>query len=107
MTVEEFAALVLAQRQAHLREAYPTSDQWEWETVNVKVRTKYTLVDVGPELNRSGKYMIENTTGAIFGIKGYGQVHRGHQYGTLATVSEFDWSGYSPVRRSWLAEVVR
>lgn len=93
-TVEEFAALVLEQRQARLRADYPTSDQWEWETVNVKPGKKYTKVDVGPRHNMSGEYMIDNATGEIFGIKGYGVIHRGHRYGTLETVEEWDWSGY-------------
>jgi hypothetical protein len=51
---------------------------------------KYIKVDVGT----SGKYMVEISTGNIFGIAGYGQIHRGHQYGTLDTVAAWDWSGY-------------
>jgi len=39
-------------------------------------------VDIG----NSGRFMIEIETGNIFGIKGYGTVHRGHFYGTLETV---------------------
>lgn len=56
----------------------------------IKPGQKYTKVDVGP----SGKYMIVNDTGEIFGIKGYGVIHRGHQYGTLDTINEWDWRGY-------------
>lgn len=94
MTIEEFAAIVLEQRQERLRRDYPSSPQWEWERVNVKVGPKYTKVDVGPEHNMSGKYMIDNASGVIYGIKAYGVVHRGHVYGTLDTVDEWDWSGY-------------
>ena len=32
--------------------------------------------------------MIENATGVIYGIKGYGRVHTGHRYGTLDTVDD-------------------
>ena len=59
-------------------------------TVTIKPGKKYTKIDVGG----SGKYMVVNATGEIFGIKAYGVIHRGHQYGTLDTATEWDWSGY-------------
>jgi hypothetical protein len=92
--IEAFAQQLLAERQARLREDYPASDQWESETVNVKPGPVYTKVDVGPAHNMSGAYMVENATGIIYGIKGYGKVHKGHRYGTIATIAEWDWSGY-------------
>ena len=61
----------------------------------VKANKKYANVDVG----RSGRYMVELATGEIFGIKAYGVIHRGHQYGTLDTLADFDWSGYRAVRK--------
>lgn len=95
MTAEEFAAVLLEQRRAALLRQYPDSPfMAEEEAVQVKPGPTYTKVDVGPRSNMSGKYMIENATGAIFGIKGYGKVHKGHQYGTLETVETWDWSGY-------------
>jgi hypothetical protein len=94
MTVEEFAQIVLAQTKARLLAAYPNSPQHEWETVNVVPGPKYTKVDIGPEGNRSGKYMVDNATGVIYGIKGYGRVHKGHVYGTLDTVNDWYWGGY-------------
>ena len=97
MNVEQFAQVVLEQTQARLKAAYPDSPQWEWEVVQVKPGKVYTKVDIGPRGNISGKYMVENSTGEIFGIKGYGRVHKGHRYGTLATVGEFYWGGYTGV----------
>lgn len=97
MTVEEFAELLLEQRRERLRADYPNSPQWEWETVNVKPGKVYVKVDVGPKGNMSGKYMIEIATGVIYGIKGYGQVHKGHRYGTLDTVHERYWGGYTAI----------
>jgi hypothetical protein len=44
----------------------------------------------------SGFLMIENDTGMIFGIKGYGVVHRGHYYGTLDTAGQWFWGNYGP-----------
>lgn len=57
----------------------------------VHVGPKYTRVDFGG----SGKYMVVNETGEIFGIKAYGVIHRGHAYGTLDTIDAWDWSGYT------------
>lgn len=58
--------------------------------VTVKMGKKYARVDVGT----SGKYMVDLNTGEIFGIKAYGVIHRGHQFGTLDTIHQWDWSGY-------------
>lgn len=51
---------------------------------------KYTRVNVGT----SGKYMIVNDTGEIYGIKAYGVIHRGHRYGMLETINEWYWGEY-------------
>ena len=56
----------------------------------IKLGRKYANVDVGS----SGRYMVELATGAIYGIKGYGVIHRGHYYGTLDTIADWDWSDY-------------
>lgn len=58
--------------------------------VHVHHARKYVRVDVGT----SGKYMIERDTEKIFGIKAYGVIHRGHQYGTLDTIQDWQWGGY-------------
>ena len=95
MDVNEFAQLVLAQQKTRLARDY---SQWQADAEQVQVipGPKYTKVDLGtPHGGFSGKYMIENSTGVIYGIKAYGKVHKGHIYGTLATVTEWDWSGYT------------
>lgn len=65
----------------------------------IKPGRKYANVDVGT----SGRYMIELATGAIYGIKGYGVIHRGHYYGTLDTIADYDWSDYRAVKREQAA----
>lgn len=62
----------------------------------VKLGRKYANVDVGS----SGKYMVELDTGNIYGIKAYGVIHRGHAYGNLDTIAEWDWSGYKASKRA-------
>ncbi len=39
--------------------------------------------------------MVVIETGDIFGIKAYGVIHRGHKYGNLDTITEWDWSNYN------------
>ena len=60
---------------------------------SVKEGKKYTKIDIGG----SGKYMVD-TDGNIFGIKAYGVIHRGHQYGTLDTIDDYYWGEYTAIR---------
>ena len=78
-----FAALVEEQQLASLTAHGLTCEALTWTTARRKPRfgKHYTKVDVGS----SGKFMVENETGNIYGIKGYGVVHTGHFYGTLNT----------------------
>ena len=64
---------------------------FECET-RIRPGTKYTKVDIGS----CGRYMVTDT-GEIFGVKAYGVIHRGHAYGTLDTIDQWDWSGYRAV----------
>jgi len=97
--INRLADLVLAQQKARLADQYPNSP-WmaESETVQVVPGRKYTKIDVGPAHNMSGRYMVDNVTGEIFGIKGYGVVHKGHRYGTLDTIEAWNWGGYTARR---------
>ena len=63
--------------------------------VRVKPGLRYIRIDVG----ESGKYMVVHATGEIFGIRAYGVIHRGHAYGTLDTIADWDWSGYHAVKK--------
>ena len=65
----------------------------------VKMGHKYANVDTDGPITWSGRYMVDLATNEIFGIKGYGVIHRGHRFGTLDTINEWDWSGYRAVRR--------
>ena len=59
-----------------------------------KPGNKYTKIDSA----ESGKYMVVNTTGEIYGIKAYGVIHKGHFYGTLDTIDNYYWGDYSARR---------
>lgn len=55
---------------------------------------KYVKIDIGT----SGRYMVDKTTGEIFGIKAYGVVNKGHFYGTLDTIEQYYWGDYRAVK---------
>jgi len=105
MTIKEFAEMVEEQQRWRYCCQFPPEEcktglDGHEELVKLSCETqvipgrKYTKVDVG----RSGKFMIDEE-GNIFGIKGYGKVHRGHYYGTLETTDEWDWGDYYPRRK--------
>ena len=62
---------------------------------SIKPGKKYTKIDMGG----SGRYMVVNATGEIFGIKAYGVIHRGHFYGTLDTVDNYYWGDYTAYKK--------
>ena len=94
-----FADRLEREQRARLAREHPMlmetakDDQYR---VAVHAGPKYTRVD----FNGSGKYMIVNATGEIFGIKSYGVIHRRHAYGTLDGIDAWDWAGYTAVKRS-------
>ncbi|MFQ5472044.1 MAG: hypothetical protein ACE5FA_04060 [Dehalococcoidia bacterium] len=92
-TIGQFAAILEADQRHEYRKQYPRTPDAVIDracAVHVTRARRYTRVDVGD----SGKYMVVNETGEIYGIKGYGVIHPGHQYGTLDTVGHFYWGGY-------------
>ena len=104
-SIQDFANLLEAQQKDQFAKDCPNvfaaqqanPENWQgtiaWK-VKITPAAKYTKVDVGT----SGKYMIVNATGEIFGIKGYGVIHKGHPYGTLDTIHEWNWAGYVAVK---------
>ena len=89
MSIADFAALVEREQRENydrmFRASAETRPEMHAALRDAACRTrivpgrKFTKVDVGT----SGKYMVDNATGEIFGIKAYGVVHRGHRYGSL------------------------
>lgn len=94
--IETFAKLLHEERLRGLIASHVDCEGNRLNCVTrIKVGRKYANVDVG----HSGAYMVELATGAIYGIKGYGVIHRGHYYGTLDTINEWDWSEYRAFKR--------
>ena len=92
-TVEEFAKIFETDHQAELQRKFPEAHAagcWKDEVTTLVHGRLYTQVNIG----RAGRYMVEKTTGNIYGIKGFGKIHKGHQYGTLATAADWSWGTY-------------
>ena len=105
MNIQEFAAIVeKQQRERYIKswEGFNPNDEDKNRIVKLGTKTtvkegkKYTKVDVG----QSGKFMVVNETGEIFGIKAYGVINKNkpNTFGTLATVNEWNWGEYKPFR---------
>lgn len=59
-------------------------------------------------VNDQTKYFVERRTGNIFGAKSSFQYNPRRKYGTLATVSQFNWEKHVPItgseiEKDWLA----
>jgi hypothetical protein len=94
--ISQFAELLHTEQVATLTRRYPNiPDPDHYCRVTVTPAKKYTRVDVGS----SGKYMVENDTEIIYGIKAYGVIHRGHSYGTLDTINDWKWGDYIAHRK--------
>ena len=85
--IERFRKLVEDEQAQRRKVDYPSLSL---DVVKIKEGKKYVNVDVGG----SGKYMVIKDSQKIFGIKAYGVIHRGHPYGTLDTIDQWDWSQY-------------
>jgi hypothetical protein len=70
--------------------------------VSVHFARRYTRIDTGrPDAPASeGRYLVDNWTGQIFGLRAYGVPNKKKQYGTLDTIDDWDWGGYTAVRKS-------
>ena len=89
--IKEFAELVEKQQIERLHKTKLDCPCNIYDVrVHIKEGRKYTKVNIGT----SGKYMID-AEGNIFGIKGYGVIHRGHCFGTLDTIHNYYWGNYS------------
>lgn len=95
--LEALAKLITEHQQEDLRRSkLDCQSNLDNAVSHFSIGKKYARVDVG----RSGKYMVEMETGKIYGIKAYGVIHRGHQYGTMETINEFYWGRYTAGRKA-------
>jgi len=90
--IEALRALIEKEHNENLLKQYPYLKP---ESIIIKTGNKYTKIDIG----HSGRYMIEVSTGNIYGIKAYGVIHRGYRFGNLDTINDWNWSGYRAFKK--------
>lgn len=88
--IERFAQKVQADTNDYFARTYSNLAP---DKVSVKYGPKYTKVDVGS----SGRYLVENATERIYGIKAYGVVHHGKYFGTLDEIDGLFWGDFRGV----------
>jgi len=92
--LKRFAKLVQDQTFERLNKVHGNTVDWSRDSkTNIKPGKKYVKVDVGS----SGKFMVDQDEN-IFGIKGYGVIHKGKRHGTLDTIDQYYWGSYSPFK---------
>lgn len=96
--ITEFVALLDKEQKEHIAKTYANlgEDYTGARMINGRV---YTKVDIKSGCQWGARYMVDIKTGVIYGTKGYGKVHKGHTYGTLDTIDEWDWHGYTAVKK--------
>lgn len=93
--IRALADLLLTQQRARLAANF-SQEQADHETTRVVHGKVYAKVDVGSYGSYSARLMVEYVTGVVYGTKSYGQVHKGHAYGTLDTIDQWYWGDYYP-----------
>ena len=63
-------------------------------TWQVETGRKFDKVYVKTDVQKLGRYMIDRNSWIIYGIKSWAQINPRRTYGTLDTVSQYDWSGH-------------
>jgi hypothetical protein len=60
----------------------------------VETGRKFDKVYVQTDVQKLGRYMIDRNSWIIYGIKSWAQINPRRTYGTLDTVSQYDWSAH-------------
>ena len=92
-----FCNLITKETQERLYRVHSTTlpGFWDKEIAIYKPKKKYTYIDIGG----SGKYMVVNETGEIYGIKAYGVINKGHFFGTLDNINDYYWGDYTAYKK--------
>ena len=64
------------------------------DTWQVEVGRKFDKVFVQTDVQKIGRYMVDRNSWIIYGIKSWAQINPRRTFGTLDTVSQYDWSGH-------------
>jgi hypothetical protein len=91
--VEKFVKTLTAEHTGeggtHVR-----GDTWQVETGRKFDKVYVQTFHQGKPLQKIGRYMVDRNSWIIYGIKSWAQINPRRTYGTLDTVSQYDWTGY-------------
>jgi hypothetical protein len=65
------------------------------DTWAVETGRKFDKVYVQTNVQKIGRYMIDRNSWVVYGIKSWAQINPRRTFGTLDTVSQYDWSGHT------------
>lgn len=86
--LEEFRKAVQSQNLSVVQHGF---------TVEVETGRKYDKVYINNGAQKLARYMVDRHTWCIFGTKSWAQVNERRFYGSLQTVDQWDWSGFTGV----------
>jgi len=70
-------------------------DTWQVETGR-----KFDKVYVQTDVQKIGRYMVDRNSWTIYGVKSWAQINPRRTYGTLDTISQYDWSGHTGIPKA-------
>lgn len=95
--VEAFAEVLRNDITAHMNaQGFTGPVHDKAKEVFIRPGKKYIKVDV----ETSGRYMVEEATDIIYGVKGYGVINKAKTYGTLDTLQDYSWGDYTAVKKA-------
>ena len=92
---DKIAALcetIKIQSNARVFKQYPNLGE-HYENCNFDIGKKFSRITVGS----SARYFVRHEDGAIFASESYKKPNLKRQYGTLDTMTQFNWAGYNAV----------
>jgi hypothetical protein len=92
----ELCNLITKEQQERLRiDKLDCEANLKYAVADYIINKKYTYINIGS----AGRYMIDNASGEIYGIKSYGVIHRGHFFGNLETIKDYYWGDYRAYKK--------
>lgn len=64
------------------------------DTVEVETGRKFDKVYIKTSAQKMARYMVDRNSWEIFGVKSWAQINPRRWYGSLDTVTEYEWSSY-------------
>lgn len=71
------------------------SDTWTVETGRKFDKVYVQTTHNGQPHQKLGRYMVDRNSWIIYGIKSWAQINPRRTFGTLDSVSQYEWKGYN------------